>query len=34
MAGRKYREIGSSKVVAGIIAIEIIEYGKSEGAFF
>ena len=31
MATRKYREIGSSKQVAGIIAREIIESGKSDG---
>ena len=31
MIVRKYREIGSSKVVAGIIASEVIESGKSDG---
>ncbi len=31
MVVRKYREIGSSKMVAGIIAGEVIEYGKSDG---
>lgn len=31
MIVRKYREIGSSKQVAGIIAHEVIESGKSDG---
>ena len=31
MVVRKYREIGSSKMVAGIIAGEVIESGKSDG---
>lgn len=31
MVVRKYREIGSPKVVAGIIAGEVIESGKSDG---
>ena len=31
MVVRKYREIGSTKVVAGIIASEVIESGKSDG---
>ena len=31
MVTRKYREIGSSKVVARIIAGEVIESGKSDG---
>lgn len=31
MVARKYREIGSSKQVAGIIASEVIESGKSYG---
>jgi hypothetical protein len=31
MVVRKYRESGSSKVVAGIIASEVIESGKSIG---
>jgi hypothetical protein len=31
MVVRKYREIGSSKMVAGIIASEIIKFGKSDG---
>lgn len=31
MVTRKYREIGSSKIVAGIIASEVIESGKSDG---
>ena len=31
MATRKYREIGSSKQVAGIIASDVIESGKSDG---
>jgi hypothetical protein len=31
MASRKNREIGTSKMVAGIIASEVIESGKSNG---
>jgi hypothetical protein len=31
MVVRKYREMGSSKMVAGIIAGEVIESGKSDG---
>ena len=31
MVVRKYREVGSAKVVAGIIASEVIESGKSDG---
>ncbi|OGW26380.1 MAG: hypothetical protein A2X59_05255 [Nitrospirae bacterium GWC2_42_7] len=31
MVARKYRENGASMVVAGIIANEVIESGKSDG---
>ncbi len=31
MVTRKYRDLGSSKMVAGIIASEVIESGKSDG---
>ena len=31
MVVRKYREVGSSRMVAGIIAGEVIEFGKSDG---
>ena len=31
MVVRKYREMGSSKMVEGIIANEVIESGKSDG---
>jgi hypothetical protein len=30
MVSRKYRDFGSSKMVAGIIASEVIEYEKSD----